>query len=105
MRIVGFTLLTMVLLGYALVLNAPILLMLFMLRRRIPRVALRMIVCVGFAAVGGYMLWRMEWFDVWRHGVPSAAYLVNYVYSIGALAAIGWLVGSSMSGQEQGTGT
>jgi len=44
--------------------------------------------------VTAYMLWTMEWFDVWRHGVPPARYLLRaYLPLILALGSAGWLVG------------
>ena len=60
------------LLGAALVYNAPLLLIAAATRRRLPRNMARSLIAMGFAAAAVYTIWKMEWFDVWRHGRPSA---------------------------------
>ena len=77
---------------HALAWNAPLLAALWLVRRRIPAVAARVAVAVGFAAATAWLLWKMEWFDVWRHGTPSLSYLTGYLPWLVAAGAIGWFV-------------
>jgi hypothetical protein len=82
------------LLGVAVLLSAPLLLVIFALRRWIPRTAARALLASSFAAAVAYQIWRMEWFDVWRHGFPGTSYLLTafapYMLVFGWL---GWCVG------------
>ena len=40
------------------------------------------------------MIWRMEWFDVWRHGTPPVGYmLAAFGPYTAALSATGWFLG------------
>jgi hypothetical protein len=75
--ITGFLTLYTYLLFTALLYNAPLLLV------------------VGFAAAAIYMIWRIEWFDVWRHGVPPVGYMLTAFGPYSAsVAAAGWGLGA-----------
>jgi hypothetical protein len=79
----------------ALVYNAPLILVVRITRDRIGPRASRILIATGFAAATGYTLWRVEWYDVWRHGMPSAYYLLSvYVPFLSGYAAVGWLFGT-----------
>ena len=78
------------LLGVALFYKTPLLLIVLASRRSMPRVAGQVVVAAGFAAAAAYMIWRMEWFDVWRHGQPSIGYLLTaFVPETAAIAVTG----------------
>jgi hypothetical protein len=73
--------------------SAPLILLVLLARKRInPRVGSGLI-SASFAISTGYMLWRIEWFDVWRHGVPSLDYLAVYAVWMAVMAAAGWCIG------------
>ena len=73
--------------------STPVLIVLLFARHRVNPWVARATMAVTFAAPCGYMLYRMEWFDVWRHGIPPVSYFVTaYVPYIGAFAALGWLL-------------
>jgi hypothetical protein len=58
-----------------------------------PRVG-RALIAVSFAAATAYTLWRIEWFDVWRHGFPGVGYILSVFVPYSALyGAIGWALG------------
>jgi hypothetical protein len=83
------------LLATALLVNTPVILALFIARRRLSRGAIRGIVAAGFAASTIYMIWRMEWFDVWRHGVPPLTYMIGAFLPYAAVLALaGWGLGA-----------
>ena len=93
----GIGVLIGVLTGYAVVLNAPVVALTFLFRRRLSPNSLRVIISVGFAAASAFMLWKFEWFDVWRHGIPPLTYLLlNYIPVVAVTAVIGWCIGSAM---------
>ena len=76
--------------------SAPMILLVVLARKRIGRRIGCALIATSFATSTGYMLWRMEWFDVWRHGVPSLDYLAVYAIYIGVMAGAGWCIGSLM---------
>jgi hypothetical protein len=77
----------------ALLLNAPVALVLWLARRRIALRTAQTVLACGFAAATFYMLYRMEWFDVWRHGMPSLASLAaGYLPWVAAAGAAGWAI-------------
>jgi hypothetical protein len=86
MPILGF------LLFWSLVLSAPVMLALLVARRRINRAAGCALLAVSFAAASSYKIWQMEWFDVWRHGVPGVSLLVIYGLYAAVYGAIGWFI-------------
>lgn len=77
----------------AIVVNSPLILIGLLLRRRIDRRIVRPVLAFGFAASTAYWLWRMEWFDVWRHGVPSISYLIGYLPYMVGFGLVGWFLG------------
>ncbi len=94
MLLVGFLTLYTFLLAAALLFNAPLVLIVLAVRRRIAPGAARGLLAAGFAAAAIYMIWRMEWFDVWRHGVPSVGFMLTaYGPWLAVFASLGWLVG------------
>ena len=44
------------------------------------------------AAVVASGIWRIEWFDVFRWGVPDPSVMAVYAVYVGAAAAAGWFV-------------
>lgn len=92
--LVGTVLLNGFLLVTALVFNAPLLVAARLARRRLRPIVPKLVVGLGFAIACGYWHWEMEWFDVWRHGVPPATYIIlNYLPYIVVFAAVGWFTG------------
>ena len=93
--ITGFLILYTFLLFTALLYNAPLLLLVLAARRRLAPSVARGLLTAGFAAAAIYMIWRIEWFDVWRHGVPPVGYMLTAFgpYSA-AVAAAGWGLGA-----------
>jgi len=85
------------LLAVAVVLSSPVLLVTFVSRRRMHPTLARTILALSFAAAVAFQIWRMEWFDVWRHGFPGVPYLFTaFLPYMAVFAAIGWLVGGRM---------
>lgn len=107
MRIVVFVVYWLILLAAAAaVLNAPLMVAARLARRRLRPVVPKVAIAVGFAAATAYMLWNMDWFDVWRHGVPSVEYMLRYVLRyylpwIASLGLLGWFAGGLLVGQPQ----
>jgi len=53
------------------------------------------VVALTFGCATALLMWRMEWFDVWRHGVPSIRYmLAAYGPTLVVFAVFGWVTGS-----------
>jgi hypothetical protein len=76
--------------------SAPVLLGLLLVRNRVQRHMARALLAGGCAAGTAYMIWRMEWFDVWRHGFPSLSYLMTAFAPYMILSgAVGWALGRS----------
>ena len=62
------------------------------LRRLGPRRVLRAWFIAGFVLAGCYAVYTMEWFDVWRHGVPPLSFLLQaYAPYVLAFSLLGWL--------------
>jgi hypothetical protein len=75
-------------------LNTSLIAALFVLRRRLNTRLSSSAIAIGFVVAGAYWLWRLEWYDVWRHGIPSARYLLTgYVPYLCGLGIVGWLSG------------
>jgi len=87
------------LLSIALVLNAPLLVLVFLGgRRRLHHQLGSAIVATGFGAATAYMIWRLEWFDVWRHGLPSTEYLLfGPAPWVLASGCAGWYLGRALA--------
>ncbi len=77
----------------AIVCNAPLMLIIWLARERLGALAGASMLAVGFSVTTAYCLWRVEWYDVWRHGIPSVRYLCfAYLPYLVVSAVIGWLV-------------
>ena len=86
------------LVAHAVAWNAPLLAAALLLRRRIRRVAIAAALSVGFCAATSWWLWKMEWFDIWRHGFPPVSYLIRvYVPWLLAVGSVGWFIGWRIS--------
>jgi hypothetical protein len=81
------------LLAVSLVYNAPLLALLWLARERLSTTAPRFVAAIGFALATGYTLWRLEWEDVWRHGIPSPGYLMVFLAYLIVAAVVGWGIG------------
>ena len=91
----GLLFFSVILTGWALLWNAPLIAALVLLRRRLTAMVPRLLLAAGFCASAWWLLYRLEWFDVWRHGVPNLRYLARAYIPYGILlAAIGWFAGS-----------
>jgi hypothetical protein len=86
------------LLVVALVFNTPLVILCLLGRRWLNPTLIRVLIATGFAATTGYVIWRMEWFDMWRHGMPRASYLLGaYVPYVAVYGGIGWFIGSRVA--------
>ena len=54
------------------------------------RLCIRAATATACAAAMAYAIWRVEWFDVFRWGVPDLDLLAVYACYIGGAAAVGW---------------
>jgi hypothetical protein len=61
----------------AFVYNAPLILVARLARNRIGHLVCRSLIAIGCAVSTGYWLWRLDRYDVWRHGAPSARHLLS----------------------------
>jgi Gpi18-like mannosyltransferase len=90
----------MVLLSYILVcsvvLSAPVILAIIVGRHRINPAAGCALLAAWFFAASAYIIWRMEWFDVWRHGTPRPSLLFGYACYSAAYGVIGWVLGKAI---------
>ena len=89
---------TLFLLFWLVLPNLPLIGGLWLARRRlvyarpVVRRRLRLLLALTFASATFYTLYRVEWFDVWRHGVPPVAYmLTGYGPYVSLAACAGWL--------------
>ena len=62
-----------------LVLALPVLATVWAVRRHVSDAAARVLAAATLALGAEWILYRMEWFDVWRWGIPSARYWVTVV--------------------------
>src|SRR5688572_11273845 len=101
--IYGVAVFSLALLVPTVLLNIPLLAVAFAARRRLQPRVISVMVSGGFVAVGGWCIRKLEWYDVWRHGMPAGSYLLTgYLSYLRALGCIGWLVGRLISGVSQG---
>lgn len=92
-------------LGYFLVMafvySAPVILVLWLVRRRVKRTAAGALIAAAFTAATMYSLWRFDGFDVWRHGWPSASYMLQtYVPWLAPYGLVGWFTGARIVGRR-----
>jgi hypothetical protein len=82
--------------------NLPLMLLAVLFRRRVNSRLIQAALAFGFAAWTGYLTWRMEWFDVWRHGIPPVSYIIKlYVPYMAALGLLGWFLGGLITRPPQ----
>ena len=79
----------------AIVYTSPLAVVLWFIRGRMSRLAAILLMALAFATATAFSLWRVEWFDVWRHGTPSLSYMVKgYGAPVAIYAAVGGVIGS-----------
>lgn len=87
----------------SLVATSPGWLALLVARRRLSRAATTAAGALLFAAWGEWWFYRMEWFDVWRHGWPGWPYWLSTVVPVAlACGAAGGVLGSAIGGRRPG---
>lgn len=60
--------------------------------------AAKLLGALAFTVGPAYAMWRMEWFDVWRHGIRSLSYLVTvYTPYLACFAVVGWFAASRLA--------
>jgi hypothetical protein len=52
----------------------------------------RVSTALTFAAAMAHFIWRVEWFDVLRWGIPSFRLLAVYAAYVSVAGAIGWFL-------------
>lgn len=96
--LLGFISLLTVLAVAALPVGVAALALIRIARTHLSALAAKLLAAVAFTVGPAYALWRMEWFDVWRHGTPSLSYIVTaYTPYLACFAAGGWFAASSLS--------
>src|SRR5688572_16499074 len=96
--IYGVAVFSLALLLPTVLLNIPLLAVVFASRRRLQPRVIRLTVAGGYVAAGAWIIRKLEWYDVWRHGTPSVSFLLtSYLPYLLALGVIGWLVGRLIS--------
>ncbi|HTV02717.1 MAG TPA: hypothetical protein VMF13_19355 [Luteitalea sp.] len=80
--------------GWGILFGLPVLAVRLFRRGRISRRILPAASAVACATGVSYALYRVEWFDVWRHGVPPLTYLAGYAPYVLVAGLVGWCVGS-----------
>lgn len=76
--------------------------LIWQLRGRLSPTGAKLLAAVAFTVGPAYVMWRMEWFDVWRHGIPSPSYIVTaYMPYLACFVAIGWAAGGRMLGASR----
>jgi hypothetical protein len=79
-----------------LMVSLPVLTLLRVARNRVSVPVARFTTAASLVMWAEWMLFQMEWFDVWRYGIPGARYWVTTVLPWGlAFASAGAVVGSA----------
>ena len=78
---------------YCTMFSLPTIAVVLWLRRRIARPTGAIIVGLSFAVVAAVLFWRIEWFDIYRHGVPRLGYIVG---SMGPVVLMLGLIGGGV---------
>jgi hypothetical protein len=73
--------------------SLPTLGIVWWLRGRINRATGALVVGLSYAVVAAILFWRVEWFDIYRHGLPPLGYIVE---SMGPVVLILGLIGGSV---------
>jgi len=92
--LLGYLVMGSTLLALVCLFNLPLVAALLLVRKRIGPMTSAVVLTATFAAMASYIIWTVEWTDVYRHGMPSFGYFFRtmIVYTA-AMAAIGWLAG------------
>ena len=77
---------------YAVVFSLPVISVVWLMRHRIGRALGAVLVAAAFALVGAVQMWRMEWFDIYRHGMPDVAYILH---SMGPVVLVLGILGAA----------
>ena len=88
------------LLFWSAILSLPVILVLVVGRRKVNVTAGCTALAISFACASAYMLWRLEWFDVWRHGILPVSRIVIYGCYAAAYGVIGWYLAKAIVGQR-----
>jgi hypothetical protein len=86
-----------VLLIYALIFNVPLILLVWLTRNRFSPLLLRFLLAIGFALATVYWIWRLEWTDVFQHGIPRVGDLLISLPYVGAVALMGWFLAALLA--------
>jgi hypothetical protein len=82
--------------------NVPLLVGIRLARRRLPPLRAGLIVASSLTMWQQWVWYRMEWFDVWRHGVPDVRYFLSGpVQAALAFAAAGAVIGIFLVGESR----
>lgn len=68
-------------------------LILWFARRRVTRHLAGVMTAFAFAIAAAVVMYQIEWFDMFRLGMPPVRYLVRWVPWIAPYAALGWFIG------------
>jgi hypothetical protein len=86
------------LLVVAVVFKTPLVILCLLAPRWLAPLVVRMLIAIGFAAASGCVIWRIEWFDLWRQGMPPVGYLLTvYAPYVAVYGGIGWFIGSRIA--------
>jgi len=78
--------------------NLPVIGVVMLMRRRFGGTICAAVLAASFAGVGAYLIWTAEWFDVYRHGMPSVGYFLRTMVAGSALmASFGWMLGRAIA--------
>lgn len=84
------------------VLTLPVWGAMWLARRRLDRVTAGLVGAVVLLAWGEWSTYRMEWFDVWRHGNPGLRYWMTTIVPTGiAWTAAGAVLGSAIGRRDR----
>ena len=100
--ITGMLTLLAILTVAAIVLNAPLLLLLIFARHRLNPLTTRVLAAIGFASATTYFIWRMEWFDVYRQTTPPLIYMLTSIVPYAVIVGMtGWLLGMCITPRQR----
>ena len=97
----GTLAMAMYLLLHALLNSAPLLLFVWFMRHRFSPVRSGAVIGVGLGTAAAIALYRMERFDVFRHGIPAARIMLGYGAWVLPYVVLGWFIGYRMATQQQ----
>lgn len=64
------------------------------------RMWIRAATATAFATAMVNFIWRVEWFDVFRWGMPTLDLLVVYACYVAAAGAIGWVLAAAFTARN-----